>query len=207
MKNSLRLLKIISLFATVFGIGCLNTGCIPNETDQPATNSADIPMVVVDLSTPRASFESLATAISSDDHASRLACLTTTEKNREAGVAALNLMQLAVKSPSDGDRFLKILDDHGLSQQTINRAMTSYGAGSVGMPGFTEKIGEKIHDLPQFHDKISKIATRPPIQELSFISATPENNQMLGRIKIGNREAVITFRQIGDKWLIDSPIH
>ena len=207
MKNSLRLLRIILLLAAVLGIGYLNTGCIPDKTDHAATDSADLPMVVVDLSTPRASFESLASAIGSDDHAARLACLTTAAKNREAGAAALNLMQLAVKSPSDGDRFLKILDDHGLSQQTINRAMASCGAGAVGMSGFTEKIGEKIQDLPQFHHKISKFATRPPIQELSFISAKLENNQMIGRIKIGNRDAVITFRQIDDDWLIDSPMH
>ena len=37
----------------------------------------------------------------------------------------MNLMQLAVKSPNDGERFLKLLDNHGLTQKAINRAMAS----------------------------------------------------------------------------------
>ena len=68
-------------------------------------------------------------------------------------------------------------------------------------------MGEKIQDLPEFHNKISKLAIRPPLEELTFISANQQNNQMIGRIKIGDRDAVINFRQVDGIWLIDSPMH
>lgn len=207
MKNSLWPFWIILLFATLTGLASLNTGCVPEGNNQVATDSAAGSYESLDRSTPQASFEAFVAAINSDNHATRLACLTISEQNREAGAAAMNLMQLAVKSPSDGDRFLKILDDHGLTQKTVNRAMSTYGAGSIGMPGFTEKMGEKIQDLPEFHNKISKLAIRPPLEEPIFISANQENNQMIGRIKIGDRDAAITFRQVDGNWLIDSPMH
>ena len=205
MQKTLWLASLSLSLATVFGIALLNTGCVPEKKDQAPTTSQPDPLENLDLSTPRASFETMVAAINSDNQAARLACLTTSEKNRQAGSAALNLMQLAVQSPSAGDRFLKLLDDHGLTQNAINHAMATYGAGSVGMPGFTEKLGAKIKDLPKFHNEISKLATRPPIQDLIFTSANLENNQMIGRIKIGDRDASIVFRQIDGDWLIDSP--
>lgn len=207
MKNILWLLWMILTFGATLGIVSLNTGCSPKGSPKYLTVSQSSSQLSLDLTSPRASFETLVAAIYSDDHAARLACLTTSQKNREAGIAALNLMQLAVKSPSDGDRFLKLLDDHGLTQNAINHAMATYGAGSVGMPGFTQKIGEKIQELPKFHDEITKLAIRPPIEELVFISASMENNLMVGQIKIGSRDAKITFRQIDGNWLIDSPTH
>lgn len=207
MKSILWLLWMISAFSATLGIASLNTGCSPEGNQQAATTSQSSDQLSLDLTSPRASFETWVAAIDSDNHAARLACLTTSEKNREAGAAALNLMQLAVKSPSDGDRFLKLLDDHGLTQNAINHAMANYGAGAVGMPGFTEKIGEKIQDLTGFHNEISKLSIRPPRQELIFLSAELEHNQMIGRIKIGNRDAAIVFRQVDGNWLIDSPTH
>ncbi|MDA7870424.1 hypothetical protein N9B31_06805 [Mariniblastus sp.] len=205
MRNSPWLLRPSLAFATALGIAALNTGCVPEEIDQPPPASPSAPYESLDLSTPQASFETMVAAINSDNHAARLACLTTSEKNRQAGAAALNLMQLAVKSPNDGERFLKLLDNHGLTQKTINRAMASSGSGSLGMPGFTEKIGEKIDDLPKFHDEVSKLAIRPPHQKLVFISANLKNNEMIGQIKIGSRNAAIVFRQVDGDWLIDSP--
>jgi len=207
MKNILWFLWMILAFAATLGIVSLNTGCSPEGNPKSPTASLSSSQLSLDLTSPRASFATLVAAINSDDHAARLACLTTSEKNREAGAAALSLMQLAVESPSDGDRFLKLLDDHGLTQNAINHAMATYGAGSVGMPGFTQKLGEKIQELPMFHDEISKLAIRPPIKELVFISANMENNQMIGKIKIGSRNAKIAFRQIDGNWLIDSPTH
>ena len=207
MKSILWLLWMILAFSATLGIASLNTGCSPEGNPQAATASQSSDQLSLDLTSPRASFETWVAAIDSDNHAARLACLTTSEKNREAGAAALNLMQLAVKSPSDGDRFLKLLDDHGLTQNAINHAMATYGAGAVGMPGFTEKIGEKIQDLTGFHNEISKLAIRPPRQELISLSAELEHNQMIGRIKIGNRDAAIVFRQVDGNWLIDSPTH
>ncbi len=207
MKSILWLLWMILAFSATLGIASLNSGCSPEGNPQATTASQSSDQLSLDLTSPRASFETWVAAIDSDNHAARLACLTTSEKNREAGAAALNLMQLAVKSPSDGDRFLKLLDDHGLTQNAINHAMATYGAGAVGMPGFTEKIGEKIQDLTGFHNEISKLAIRPPRQELIFLSAELENNQMIGRIKIGNRDAAIVFRQVDGNWLIDSPTH
>ncbi len=207
MKNIPWLLWMILASAATLGIVSLNNGCSPEGKPQTVTASQSSAQPSLDLTSPQASFETLVAAIDADNHAARLTCLTTAEKNREAGAAALNLMQLAVNSPSDGDRFLKLLDDHGLTQNAINHAMATYGAGPVGMPGFTEKIGEKIEDLTGFHKEISKLAIRPPRQELIFISAKPENNQMIGRIKIGNRDATIVFRQVDGNWLIDSPTH
>lgn len=207
MKNILWLFWMISVFAAMLGIVSLNAGCSPKGNPKSPNASLPSNQLNLDLTSPRASFATLVAAINSDDHAARLACLTTSEKNRDAGAAALNLMQLAVKSPSDGERFLKLLDDHGLTQNAINHAMATYGAGSVGMPGFTQKIGEKIQELSRFHDEISKLAIRPPIEELVFISANMENNQMIGKIKIGSRDAKISFRQVDGNWLIDSPTH
>lgn len=181
----------------------LASGCLPPESTSSTNEEVDF-RAALDLSSPQATFETMVAALASNDHAVRLACLTTEAKNREAGAAALNLMDLALKNPVGGDKFLTLLDGHGLTQTYINRTMATYGADPASMPMFTEQLGAKINDLSKFHHELSKVVPRPPLPNLEFISASQENERMIGKIRVGGKEASIVFRHVDGDWLIDS---
>ena len=178
-------------------------GCLPDTSTPAAPNTVADVRTGLDLSSPQSTFETMVSALESNDHMVRMACLTKEAQHREAGVMALNLMDIALKAPIGGDKYLTLLKDHGLTQVYVNQAMATYGADPANMPIFTERLGAKIKDLPKFHYEVSKMVPRPPLPSLEFVSANEENERMIGRIKVDDKDAIMLFRQVDEYWLID----